>query len=132
MNVAQPTAWSSRTHLRHSTMLLLGAVAAVSVLASRSALAQQRVDTTTAVAARPLSLDEAIRLAARESEVLQVARAGVTRAEGQVKQARSLYLPQLNGNLAYARTLRSQFSALAGSAPVDTSTVPRPQALCSP
>ncbi len=132
MNDAQPTAWSSRTRLRHSTMLLLGAVAAVSVLASRPVLAQQRVDTTTAVAARPLSLDEAIRLAARESEVLQIARAGVTRAEGQVKQAHSLFLPQLNGNLAYARTLKSQFSALAGGAPRDTSTVPKPQALCSP
>ncbi|MFI5256123.1 MAG: TolC family protein [Gemmatimonadales bacterium] len=82
-------------------------------------------------AVRPLSLDEAIRLAARESEVLQIARAGITRAEGQQQQARSLYLPQVNGNVTYARTLRSQFSALASGSP-DTSTTPQPKALCSP
>ncbi|MCY7379904.1 MAG: TolC family protein [Gemmatimonadaceae bacterium] len=80
---------------------------------------------------RALSLDDAIRLAARESEELDVARAGVARAGGQTKQARSLYLPQLNGSLAYARTLRSQFSALAGGGP-DTSTVPQPQSVCAP
>jgi outer membrane protein TolC len=81
--------------------------------------------------ARPLSLDEAIRLAARESEALQIARAGVTRADGQQKQARSLYLPQVNSSLAYARTLRSQFSALAAGSP-DTSTTAKPQAVCAP
>ncbi len=84
-----------------------------------------------ATVGRALSLDDAIRLAARESEELDVARAGVARAGGQTKQARSLYLPQLNGSLAYARTLRSQFSALAGSRP-DTSAVPQPQSVCAP
>ncbi len=82
-------------------------------------------------AARPLSLDEAIRLAARESEELQVARAGVTRANGQQLQARSLYMPQLNGSVAYARTLRSQFSSLASAAP-DTTTGPRKVSVCAP
>jgi outer membrane protein len=82
--------------------------------------------------ARPLSLDDAIRVATRESEALQIARAGVTRADGQQKQARSLYLPQLNGSVVYARTLRSQFAALAGGSSPDTSTVPKPQAVCSP
>ena len=84
-----------------------------------------------ATVGRTLSLDDAIRMAARESEELDVARAGVARAGGQAKQARSLYLPQLNGSLAYARTLRSQFSALAGGGP-DTSTVPQPQSVCAP
>jgi outer membrane protein TolC len=106
------------------------------LLAPASAVAQQPpsapLSTASTPAPRLLSLDEAIRLGARESEALQIARAGVTRAEGQQKQARSLYLPQLNGNLSYARTLRSQFSALASSAPPDTSTAPRPQALCTP
>ena len=80
-----------------------------------------------------LSLDDAIRVAARESEALQIARAGITRSSGQLKQARSGYLPQLNSSLAYTRTLRSQFSALAGGS--DTSTkpsVPKPQAVCAP
>jgi outer membrane protein TolC len=112
-------------------------IALAAPFASAPAVAQQPAPASTSpVAAAPppraLSLDEAIRLAARESEALQIARAGVTRAEGQQKQARSLYLPQLNGNVSYARTLRSQFSALANSSSPDTSTAPRPQSLCTP
>jgi outer membrane protein TolC len=75
------------------------------------------VTAAAAAAGRPLSLDEALRLAGRESEALQIARAGVTRAEGQQRQARSQYFPQINSSLAYNRTLRSQFSALASAAP---------------
>src|SRR6478672_5681662 len=81
---------------------------------------------------RALTLDEAIRLAAKESEQLQIARAGVSRASGQLRQARSGYLPQLNSNLQYARALRSQFSALASGNTADTSTAPKPQSLCTP
>jgi outer membrane protein len=85
------------------------------------------------VGAHALSLDEAIRLAARESEQLQISRAGISRASGQVKQARSQNLPQVNSSLAYARTLRSQFSALAGAGVDSTApTTPAPQALCAP
>jgi len=83
-------------------------------------------------ARRALTLDEAINLAARQSEQLQIARAGIRRAGGQVRQARSGYLPQLNSNLQYARALRSQFSALAGGGGTDTSTTPKPQSLCTP
>jgi outer membrane protein TolC len=83
-------------------------------------------------AARQLSLDDAIRMAARESEALQIARAGVSRAHGQLLQARSGYLPQLNSSLSYARTLKSQFQALAGGGGPDTSTTPKPQSLCTP
>ena len=61
---------------------------------------------------RALSLDEAIRIAERESENLQIARAGIDRARGQQQQARSQYLPQLNGSLQYTRTLKSQFEVL--------------------
>ena len=81
---------------------------------------------------RALSLDEAIRLAARESEQLQIARAGITRASGKVKQARSQYLPQVNSSLAYARTLRSQFSALASSSTDTTPSAAKPQSVCAP
>ena len=81
-----------------------------------------------------LSLEDAIRLATRESEALQIARAGIARASGQLKQARSQYYPQLNSSLAYARTLRSQFSALAGGSPDSnaTSSAPKPQSVCAP
>src|SRR5215210_5266369 len=88
--------------------------------------------TARAAAGRALSLDDAIRLAARESEALQIARAGITRAGGQLRQARSQYLPQLNSSLAYSRALRSQFAALANDGGPDTNTVPEPQSLCTP
>jgi outer membrane protein TolC len=93
------------------------------------ALAQQAAPAASNTTA--LSLDDAIRIAARESEALQIARAGVTRAGGQVRVARSQYLPQLGVSLAYSRALRSQFQALA-SGGGDTSTTPKPQSLCTP
>ena len=94
------------------------------------ATAQQPAPANTSSTA--LSLDDAIRLAARESEALQIARAGITRANGQLRVARSQYLPQVGGSLAYSRALRSQFQALAGGGGGDTSTAPKPQSLCSP
>ncbi|MEO7458427.1 MAG: TolC family protein [Gemmatimonadaceae bacterium] len=84
--------------------------------------------------ARTLTLDDAIRLAARESEALNIARAGVSRANGQVRQARSQNLPQVNSSLAYSRTLKSQFSALAGGSSDSSasSSAPKTSAVCAP
>lgn len=72
--------------------------------------------------ARPLTLDEALRLAEERSEGVRIARAGVLRARGQQYQARSQYLPQFNGAVSFVKTLQSQFDALSklGGAP-DTS-----------
>lgn len=75
-------------------------------------------------APRALSLDEAMRIAERESESVQIARAGQDRARGQQLQARSQYLPQLSGSLQYTRTLKSQFSALQSSQPEPGPNVP--------
>ena len=119
---AESTGAARRRAQRGAVSLLL----AVMPLAPALAAAQQPS------AARALSLDDAIRLAARESEQLQIARAGIARASGTLKQARSQYLPQVNSSLAYARTLRSQFSALASSPTDTTPSAPRPQALCAP
>jgi outer membrane protein len=119
MNVARTRTRSRRVH---ALALLLAVTSPVVVRAQQM--------TTNAAPRTTLSLDEAIRLATRESEALQIARAGVTRASGQVKQARSSYYPQVNTSLAYARTLKSQFSALASSAPADTT--PKPQSVCAP
>jgi outer membrane protein len=70
------------------------------------------------VVGRPLSLDEALRLAAGASEQVGIARAGITRARGQIAQARSQALPQLSGSVQYTRTLKSQFSGVSlGGAP---------------
>lgn len=61
-----------------------------------------------------LSLEEALRRAEDASETVDVARAGVTRARGQVLQARSARLPQVSGSLSYSRTLASQFAGFGG------------------
>ena len=114
----------SRGRRAHALCLLLA------VMSPMIAAAQQPV---TNAASTALSLDDAIRVAARESEALTIARAGIARTSGQIKQARSQYYPQLNSSLAYSRTLRSQFSALSGGATTkDSSATPAPQSVCAP
>jgi outer membrane protein len=54
--------------------------------------------------ARTLSLSQAIETAMSHQPTLRQARAGTDAAEGRVEQARSGYLPQLNGNASYQRT----------------------------
>jgi outer membrane protein TolC len=63
-------------------------------------------------AQRELSLDEALALAIENSETLTIARAGVQRAEANVRLLESQRLPQINGSASYQRTLASQFSGL--------------------
>ena len=76
---------------------------------------------------RPLSLDEAFRMAEAQSEAVRIAQAGVLRAHGQQMQAFSQYLPQITASLSYTRTLASQFSALRSSAaPVPPVGTPPP------
>ena len=113
--------------------LTLGAVA-LSTAALGNPLAQSALDAqqpapartarSTSSTPRALSLDEALRIAERESESVQIARAGVDRARGQLLQARSQYLPQISGSLQYTRTLKSQFSALQTSQPTPGPDVP--------
>lgn len=124
--IAMNVDWTRRGRRRARVLGLLLAVMSPAIASAQQPAAGAPPATT-------LSLDEAIRLATRESEVLQIARAGITRASGQLKQARSQYLPQLNSNLAYARSLRSQFSALAGGSPdSSTTSAPKPQSVCAP
>ena len=91
------------------------------------ALASGRVSAQTQPAANTqsastLSLDEAVRMAEGQSEAVQIARAGVRRAEGQKIQARSGLFPQIYGSAGYTRTLKSQYSSL--SAPEPDTTIP--------
>ena len=120
-------------HLRSIRRVALIATAVLaSPPAQRALVAQQptppvrpaRDTSATPGAPRPLSLDEAMKIAERQSENLQIARAGVDRARGQVMQARSQYLPQLNGSLQYTRTLKSQFEVLQNSQPQPGPDVP--------
>jgi len=105
-------------------------IAALSLSAS-SLLAQQTPATaaTPSTTVRQVSLEEAIRIADRTSEAVDVARAAVTRANGQQWIARSQFLPQLNASVGYAKTLRSQFEGLSFAG--DTTT-PTFQSLCTP
>jgi outer membrane protein len=66
-----------------------------------------------------ISLQQALELGGRVSHTVKSAEAGVWRARGGEYQARSQYLPQVNGSLAYQRLLQSQFAAIAGP---DTTT----------
>ena len=80
---------------------------------------------------RPLTLAEALDIAEKRSETIGIARAGVGRAEGERRRARSAYFPQLSGSASYQRTLKSQFSGLApdtiaGPAPTCARFVPQP------
>ena len=123
----------SRTQTRGVAIAVVGALVALAGRPPRPLGAQQ--DTTRGalpVASRSLSLEDALRAAEAQSEAVQIARAGLTRAQGQWYQARSQYLPQLNGTAAYARTLRSQFQGVSFGGGADTSTTPKPQALCAP
>jgi outer membrane protein TolC len=61
---------------------------------------------------RPLSIDEALRLAEDRSEQLTIARAGIARASGEEVRARSERFPQLSANASYDRALASEFSGL--------------------
>lgn len=101
-----------------------GAALVAALLAAAPAAAQPGL-----AAQRPLTLEEALRLAEDASEPVQIARAGLTRSRGQLVQARAARLPQLNGSLSYSRALASQFEGLGG-APEDTTTAPPPPQNC--
>lgn len=73
---------------------------------------------------RALSLGEALRLAESQSEGVRIARAGLRRADGQLMQARSQYLPQVSGSAGYTRTLATQFSVFQSDPPPVPPTAP--------
>ncbi|HEX8725146.1 MAG TPA: TolC family protein [Gemmatimonadaceae bacterium] len=107
---------------RAPLLALLGALAL-----SAAPLAAQG----TAPVPRTLSLEDAIRTAEQQSATIGIARAGVTRADGQFYQARSQFLPQLNATAGYTRTLRSQFSGFSLGGGADTAASAN-AALCAP
>lgn len=78
----------------------------------------QQTTPTNAVASstapgRRLTLSEALELAKRSSESVEIAKAGVVRARGQQYQARSAALPQLSASANYQKTLQNQFQAIS-------------------
>lgn len=99
--------------------LIVALIVAFSPLATR----------VSAQTVRQVSLEEAIKLADRSNESIDIAQAAVTRARGQQLQARSQFMPQLNGTASYARTLASQFDGFSFGGGPDTATI---RALCAP
>jgi outer membrane protein len=87
-------------------------LAVASLLCVPVARAQAK-DTSSRPQVRQLSLDDALASAEAKSPDLAIARAGVTRAEGQRDKAHSQFLPQIFGTAGYTRTLRSQFQGLS-------------------
>ncbi len=94
----------------------MGAIVAMTAVGATAAAAQEPAR---ALAAPPVSLEDALRLAEQTSEQVTISQAGVLRARGQQLQARSQLLPQLSATAGYTRTLATQFSSLS-SAAVDT------------
>ncbi|HEX8695011.1 MAG TPA: TolC family protein [Longimicrobium sp.] len=79
-----------------------------------------------AAAGRPLSLEEALRIAEDASDQIVISRAGITRARGEQLRARSERLPQLTGTASYTRALASEFEGIGGGGS-DTTTTTGPQ-----
>jgi outer membrane protein len=59
----------------------------------------------------PLTLADAIRIASEQSESVDIARAGETRATADIRRAFSQRLPQVSFTGSYTRTLASEFSS---------------------
>jgi outer membrane protein TolC len=113
-------------------MRLFSSLVVIAALAAGSAAAQQPAAPRAGRGPISLSLDDALRMAQTESQTIEIARAGVTRAAGQRTQVRSQFLPQLNGTAGYTKTLKSQFSSFAGAAPARDTTVVASSSLCTP
>jgi outer membrane protein len=64
-------------------------------------------------AQRQLSLEQAVALAVKNSETITLAKAGVQRADANVRLIESQRLPQINASASYQRTLASQFQGLS-------------------
>jgi outer membrane protein TolC len=113
--------------MRKTPLLVVVSLLGTNLVAQDTSRSSSRVRPSTS-AVRQVSLEEAITLADRTSETLEIARAAVTRARGQQLVSRSQFLPQVDASVAYARTLASQFEGFSFGGP-DTSTF---RSLCTP
>jgi outer membrane protein TolC len=64
------------------------------------------------IPAGPLTLEQVLELAEGRSETVELAQAGVRRAEGDVIRARSGLYPQLSASASYDRSLASEFEGV--------------------
>lgn len=98
--------------------------AAVAALLSILPLAVHAQGSTPASASNAsptaLSLADALRMAEQRALGVQAAQAGADRARGQLRQANSQRLPQINGGASYQRAIQNQFQAISEAFPADT------------
>jgi outer membrane protein TolC len=107
-------------HDRYVRSIAATMLAAAIVVSGRQTVAAQQ----TPPGASRLSLADALRLAEESSEQVGIAEAGVQRARGQERQARSEYFPQLFASAGYTRTLATEFSSFGGGGTSDTIQTP--------
>ena len=86
--------------------------AALSVLFATMLPALSVAQQATSAAARPLTLDDAFRLAEPSSDDVRIAQNAVTRAKGQFLQTRASVLPQLTASANYQHQIQNQFAAI--------------------
>jgi outer membrane protein len=109
--MVSPTMPHQNAFLRLAAGLILAAAAAAPLGAQ--------------TAPRALTLDEALRLAEDASEPIAIARAGLTRARGEMLRARSERLPQVFGSASYTRALASEFEGISlGGGPAGDDPMP--------
>jgi outer membrane protein TolC len=110
----------------HFAVLTIGTLGAFGMLAIASPLSAQ-----VRAAAQTISLEQALRMAEAQSEAVGMAKAGVTRADGEVFRAHSQAMPQISGSASYTRTLKSQFSGFNSATDSSESTTPAPPGPCN-
>ena len=115
--------------MRNIRPLALVGAALLSLAPAARSESQSPTLTPTQSRTRSVSLEDAIRMADKSSETVEVARAAVTRANGQQYMARSLFRPQVNVSVGYSRALASQFEGLSGGGSDTANTF---QSVCSP
>jgi outer membrane protein len=72
-----------------------------------------------------LSIEEALRLAEKSSEEVELSRSALVRAQGQKLGAYSEFLPQVNGTVIYDRALASEYEdAFSGGSGFDFGNLP--------
>lgn len=111
------------TYVRLVLRALGATVAALLLMAMPIALHAQQATPATPTASSPtsLSLGDALRMAEQRSANVRAAGAGADRARGQLRQANSALLPQINGSASYQRAIQNQFQAISEQFP-DTSS----------
>jgi outer membrane protein TolC len=97
---------------RVATLLALSTAVHASAAGPAFAQAAAQPAPAAAAPARVLTLDDALELVGVRNEQIEIAQAGVRRAVGGERRARSERFPQVTGSASYDRALASEFSGV--------------------